>query len=117
MTGFLSPSAYRRGPIAMGLAVLYLPFPLLLIVGAAMEIQANGTADGSWLMGLALLSTLPFSLGVTLVYSAVETSRGVPVAAHDGGGWTLAAFAVCALLNALLIWMVVRGRRVHVIDF
>jgi hypothetical protein len=116
MTVFFSRRAYRNGSIAMGLAVLYLPFPLMFIVGAAMDLQAAGTADGSFLFGLALITTLPFSLPVTLAYSAIETTRGVPVAQHDGGPWTLAAFALCALLNALLIWVTIRGRRIRVTE-
>ena len=112
MTLFFAPGAYRFGWIAMGLAVLYLVVPALLIGGAAMELHAAGTAEGSFLMGPALIVTLPLSLGVTVVYSSVLSSRGVPVAEHDGGPWTLAAFALCALVNALFIWVLLRGRRV-----
>ena len=69
--------------------------------------------DGAFMIGFAMLATLPLSLGVMEAYSAMASAQGVPVADQDFGLWTLAAFAVCAVVNALLFWVVFRGRRIR----
>jgi hypothetical protein len=113
MRAFFSPTAYRHGPVGGLLACLYLALATLLIVAAAFEFMGAGSADGSFLWGFAFLATMPLSIGVMVAYSAIETARGVPLADQDGGWGTLVAFVVCALVNALVIWVLFRGRRLR----
>ena len=104
-----SPSSYEEGPGAAGLAAIYLAIVALLITAAADETGGAGVSDGSFLWGFALVATLPLSLVVMLGYSALEAAAGVPAAQQDGGLWTLGAFALCALLNAIALYVGVRG--------
>ena len=104
-----SPTAYEDGIAAVGLAATYLAIVALLITAAADEIDGAGAADGSFVWGFALIATLPLSLVVMLGYSALEAAAGVPAAEQDGGLWTLVAFALCALLNAVALYVGVRG--------
>lgn len=113
MRAFFTPARYRRGPIAIGLAGGYLTLAGFLIASAATESPEAGTAaDGSFVYFLVLMITLPLSLFVAESYSAIESARGVSPSDQDGGLWLLVAFALCALVNALLIWVVLRGRRI-----
>jgi hypothetical protein len=73
------------------LACAYFAVTVLVIVSATPE---GGSGD-TLMMGLALLATLPARLGV--------------LAFQDVGGWTLVALAVCALVNAFVFWVVLRG--------
>jgi hypothetical protein len=113
MRAFFSPTAYRHGAVGGLLACLYLALTTLLIVAAALEFMGGGSTDGSFLWGFAFMAALPLSIGVMVTYSAIETTRGVPLADQDGGGWTLAAFVACALVNAFVIWVLFRGRRLR----
>jgi hypothetical protein len=110
---FFSPRDYQRGPAAITGAGAYLAFATLFIVSAVTEFQEAGTDDGGFLWGFALIATLPLSLVVMETYSAIATTRGVPLSAQDGGLWTLPAFALCALVNALLLWVLFRGPRIR----
>ncbi len=105
----LSPSNYRHGWGATGLAGTYLVVAALLVAAAAREAQAGGGGDGSFLSGFAFMATFPLSLVVVLAYMAIESARGVPMADQDGGLGLLVGYALCAPVNAYLIWMVLRG--------
>lgn len=83
-----------------------------LALGTTVEYLLAGTADGSFIWYLAPVATGPSSLGLLMGYSAILTASGVPLADHDVGLWSLAAFAACALVNASLLWVVFRGRRI-----
>jgi hypothetical protein len=87
---FLSPSEYPRGRVAGIVACVYFAVTVLVIVNAIPE----GNGD-TFTVGLAFLATLPVSLGV--------------LALQGDGVWTLAALAVCALINSFLFWVVFRG--------
>jgi hypothetical protein len=62
------------------------------------------------MIGFSMLATLPGSYGIMAGYTAHEAAQGVPMADHDGGLWMMPAFAACSLVNALLIWLIFRGR-------
>ena len=59
------------------------------------------------------MATMPLSLAVMLTYSEIATAQGVPLSDQDGASWVIPAFALCALVNATLIWIIVRGRRLR----
>jgi hypothetical protein len=103
MRDFFAPSKYAQGSLAAVLAGLYLGITALLILGALEE----GVQDGAFMVGFAMMATLPLSLGVMLGYDAIATALDVP---PDGGPWELAVFAACAAINALVIWVIFRGR-------
>ena len=110
MRAFFSPSRYRFGYVAASLAAAYLGLTGLLILGAIDE----GMGDGAFMWGFVFMATMPLSLGVMFGYSAVATANGVPMAEQDAGWWTLWAFAACALVNAVVFWVICRGRRIRV---
>lgn len=87
---FLSPSEYPGGRVAGRLACVYFAVTILVIVSAIPE--SNGD---TLTVGLAVLATLPMSIGV--------------LAFQGDGAGTLAALAVCALVNAIVFWVVFRG--------
>lgn len=87
---FFSPSEYPHGRVAGRLACVYFAVTLVVIVSAIPE--SNGDTLTA---GLALLATLPVSLGVLTF--------------QDDGTWMLAGLAVCALINAFVFWVVFRG--------
>jgi hypothetical protein len=109
MRTFFSPKAYRFGSVAAGLAGVYLGCTTLLLYGSFRE----GVGDGAFMIGFSMLATLPWSFGVMAGYTAHESAQGVPMADQDGGLWMVPAFAACALVNALLIWLIFRGRRIR----
>ena len=86
---FLSPSEYESGRTAGLLACIYLVVTLLVIISAVPD---NNDPEAETAI-LAFTATLPLSL--------------VVVTAH--GLWPLAVFAVCALVNALVFWVIFRG--------
>jgi hypothetical protein len=87
---FFSPSEYPRGRVAERLACVYFAVTVLLIVSAIPE--GNGDA---FTVGLAIAATLPVSV--------------VSLAIQGDGAELLAVLAVCALVNALVFWVVFRG--------
>jgi hypothetical protein len=98
---FFSPRAYRNGELVAVLACGYLFMTGFWIFSAAQEYMAmSGQTpdDGGYWWFFALLATLPLSLSVIWAWGLL---------------WPLAVFAVCALVNALLFWVLFRGRRVH----
>ena len=108
MGGFLSRRTlveyvYAHWSLAAVLAGLYLGITALLIFGALQE----GVQDGAFMVGFALMATLPLSLGVRFGYDAIATALDM---SPDGGPWELAVFAACAAINALVIWVIFRGR-------
>ena len=109
MRTFFSPNAYRFGPIAAPVAVAYLGLTALLLIGTVRE----GVGDGAFMIGFSWLAALPWSYGVMEAYNAIESANGVPMAEQDGGMWMVPAFAACALVNAMLIWLIFRGRRIR----
>ncbi|HET9020959.1 MAG TPA: hypothetical protein VFN34_03665 [Ornithinibacter sp.] len=113
MANFLSVRAYRRGALGAGLALSYLGLVALFLVPAAAEAAPPGPADGSFFFGLGMLATMPLSIAVMLAYSAIATSQGIPLSDQDGSWWVIPAFALCALVNAALIWVIFRGRRIR----
>jgi hypothetical protein len=88
---FFSPSEYPGGRVAGRLACVYFAVTVLVIVSAIPE----GNGDGSLTVGLALVATLPLSLGLLV--------------GQDDSAWMLAGLAVCALVNAFVFWVVFRG--------
>lgn len=86
-----SPSEYPSGRVAGRLACVYLAVTLLVIASAISEGNGKGTLS----VDLAFMLTWPLSLGV--------------VAAQNDSAWMLAALAVCALVNAFVFWVVLRG--------
>lgn len=56
---------------------------------------------------------MPLGIEVMLAYSGIATSQGVPLSDQDGAWWVFPAFACCALVNATLIWVIFRGRRIR----
>jgi hypothetical protein len=91
LRSFFSPSEYPRGRVAGRLACVYFAVTVLLIVSAILE----GGGGGYLTVDLAFMVTWPLSLGL--------------LAAPDHSAWTLAALAVCALVNAFVFWVVFRG--------
>lgn len=87
---FLSPSAYPRGRVAGKVACVYFAATALVILSALPE-----SSGGTLTVGLALVATLPLSVGVLVL--------------QDDGAWTLAALAGCALVNAFVFWLLFRG--------
>ena len=83
-----SPSEYPSGRVAGRLACIYLGLTVLVILSAIPE----GNGDGTLSVDLAFMLTWPLSLGV--------------VASQNDGAWMLAAFAVCAFLDALVLWVI-----------
>jgi hypothetical protein len=94
----------RRGP-GWGLPRVHDP--------SAVRILSRSVGDGAFMIGFSMLATLPWSFGVMAGYTAHESAQGVPMADQDGGLWMVPAFAACALVNALLIWLIFRGRRIR----
>jgi hypothetical protein len=86
---FLSPSEYESGRSVGIWACVYLAVTAFLIVSAVPE----GSGDGSFMLGLAFVGTLPLSV-------VVLSAQGM---------WMLAALAVCALVNAFVFWVAFRG--------
>ena len=60
-----------------------------------------------------MLGTMPLSIGVMLAYSEMATAQGIPQSDQYGAWWVIPAFALCALINASLIWVIFRGRRIR----
>src|SRR5262245_35926963 len=93
MKDFFSSSRGQIVAVVAALAAGYLALTALLLVGAAREYTAAGTAEGSFVWGFSFLATLPLSWWV-----------------GDGENlWTLAAYALCALINAITFCVVVVG--------
>ena len=113
MAKFLSARSYRHGGVGAALALSYLGLVALLLVPAAAEAALPGPADGSFFFGFAMLATLPLSIAVMLAYSGVATAQGIPMSDQYGAWWVIPAFAFCALINAWLIWVIFRGRRIR----
>lgn len=111
MTKHVSARSYRHGRVGAALALSYLGLVALLLVPAAAEAALPGPADGSFFFGFAMLATLPLSIAVMVAYSAIATAQGIPMSDQDGAWWVIPAFALCALINASLIWVIFRGRR------
>ncbi len=86
---FLSPSEYESGRVAGAWACVYLAVTVLAIISSG----PKGNGGDVLMMGLAFVATLPLSV-------VVLTAHGV---------WMLAALAVCALVNAFVFWVVLRG--------
>ena len=112
---FFSARSYSRGSLARSLALGYLCLCALVVVPAWAEAAAPGPSDGSFFFGFAMLVTAPLSLGVMLTYSAIAWLQGVPLSDQDGAWWVIPAFALCALVNAFLVWVVFRGRRTRLV--
>ena len=110
---FFSPSRYQNGWIVAVLAGIYLVVTALILWGAAQEYLAGEAGDGSFMSGFAFMATMPLSFVVLGVAMAIDSARGIPMADQDATGWTLIAFAVCALINGFLFWVVCRGSRIH----
>ena len=113
MAKFRSARSYRHGGVGIALALSYLGLVALLLVPAAAEAAAAGTADGSFFFGFAMLATMPLSLAVILAYNGIATVLGLPLSGQDGAWWVIAAFAICALINASLIWVLFRGQPIR----
>jgi hypothetical protein len=79
-----------RGRVAGRLACVYFTVTMLVIVSAIPE-----TSGDTLTVGLAILTTLPLSLGV--------------LAFPDDSAWTLVTLAACALINAFVFWIAVRS--------
>jgi hypothetical protein len=88
---FFSPSEYPSGRVAGILSCVYLAVTVLLIVSAILE----GYGDDYLTVDLAFMLTWPLSLGL--------------VAAPNDSLWSLAALGVCALVNAMVFWVLFRG--------
>lgn len=84
---FFSPSEYESGRRAAVWACVYLVVTLLMIFSAVAAPDADAET------GPVFVATLPASLVVGTAH----------------GGQMLAALAVCALVNALVFWMIFRG--------
>src|SRR5262245_57616877 len=97
MKAFFSPNRYRNGDLAAVLALVYLLMVGWLLVSAAQE---GAEAEGGFAWGLSWMATLPLS-------------GGVMQGDQDWGPWMLPIFTVCALVNAFVIWVVFRGRRIR----
>ena len=113
MATFFSARAHRHGGRGAALALPYLGLVALLLVPAAAEAAAPGPADGSFFFGFGMLATMPLSIAVMLAYSGIATSQGIPLSDQDGSWWVIPAFACCALVDALLVWVIFRGRRLR----
>jgi hypothetical protein len=111
MVQFFSPRAYRYGIVAMTLAVLYLALVALLLVAAAAEAASPGPNDGGFMFGFAMMGTFPLSLIVMAAYTGIASAQGIPLSDQDGAWWVVPAFALCGVFNALVIWVLFRGRR------
>jgi hypothetical protein len=86
---FLSPGEYERGRAAGVWACLYLAVTMFAIISSG----PNGDGGDVLMNGLAFVATLPLSV----------------VVLTGDGPWTLATMAGCALVNAFVFWVVVRG--------
>ena len=113
MAKFLSARSYRHGDVGKTLALSYLGLAGMLLVGAAVEAALPGPPDGGFFFGFAMLGTMPLSIGVMLAYSEMATAQGIPQSDQYGAWWVIPAFALCALINASLIWVIFRGRRIR----
>jgi hypothetical protein len=111
MVTFFSPRAYRHGVLAMTLAGSYLAVVALLVAGAAAEGGMSPSGDGGFMSGFAMLATFPLSLVVMASYTGIATAQGIPPSDQYPGWWVLAAFAICGVVNAVVVWVFVRGRR------
>ena len=111
MVKFFSPRAYRHGILAMTLAVLYLVVVALLVAGAAAEESVPGPNEGGFMSGFAMMATFPLSLVVMAAYMGIEAAQGIPPSDQDGAWWVIPAYAICGVVNALVIWAIFRGRR------
>ena len=56
---------------------------------------------------------MPLSIAVMLADHEIATAQGIPISDQDGAWWVIPAFALCALINAMLIWVIFRGRRIR----
>lgn len=111
MLSFFSARSYRNGSVSAGLTLAYLALVALLLVPGAAEAALAGNSDGSFFAGFGMLATMPLSIAVMFGHSEIATSQGVPPSEQNGGWWMFPAFALCGLINAMLIWVSLRGRR------
>ncbi len=113
MATFLSVRSYRHGGVGEALALSYLGLAALLLVAAAAEDALPGPPEGGFAIGFAMLATMPLSIAVELAYSGIATAQGVPMSDQYGSWWVIPAFALCALINDSLIWVIFRGRPIR----
>lgn len=89
-------TAHREPSRVMTLAPLIAPAVYLLVVARLISwaVEEGVNVDGGFASGLAMIATLPWSLGELLFYrSGNETST-----------WVLVVYAVGGLINAALIY-------------
>ena len=113
MAKFLSARSYRHGGIGAALALSYLGIAAILLAAAAAEDALPGPPDGGFAFGFAMLATMPLSIAVMVAYIGIATAQGIPPSDQYGAWWVIPAFALCALMNASLIWVIFRGRRIR----
>ena len=113
MAKFLSARSYRHGAGGIALALSYLGIAALLLIAAAAEDALPGNPDGGFSFGFAMLATLPLSIAVMVAYIGIATAQGIPMSDQYGAWWVIPAFAICALINAYVIWVIFRGRRIQ----
>jgi hypothetical protein len=93
MRAYVSSPHGQIVTVAGALAVGYLAVTAFLLFSTVQEYRDTGTSEGSFLWGFSMLATLPLSWWATDTDSL----------------WTLAAYGLFALINALLFVGVVAG--------